>query len=323
MADHIARIVPKIVTEIQGSNTPPSSVDSKAVQPKPVSFNYKHFVSCNPKSFTGNDGLTSMLEWFDSIEVTFINSECPEYLKTRSATGVFQGRALEWWTNERNIHSNDEAYALPWAEVRELMILEFCPPHEQQNLEDEFWHLKQVGDDNLAYTTRFKKLSIIVPHQVSTPKHMITKYIHGLPSAIRDAIEAAQLDSIEEVYRFATSLNNNCVRDKQFNTPASSKPANQITQQSSGSKGKKQKSQNSGCNAIVPAANPNPASLENTKKPYTGVHPKCDTYHYHHPANSACRHCTSCNRYGHTAPYCHQTNQVQQAPQNPKPANNA
>ncbi|XP_022024476.1 uncharacterized protein LOC110924792 [Helianthus annuus] len=323
MADQIARIVPEIVTKIQGSNTPPSSVDSKAVQLKLVSFNYKHFVSYNPKPFTGSDGVTAMLEWFDNIEVTFINNECPEHLKTRIATGVFQGRALEWWTNERNIRSNDEAYALPWAKVRELMMLEFCPPHEQQKLEDEFWHLKQVGDDNLAYTTCFKQLSIIVPHLVSTPKRMVTKYIHGLHSAMRDSIEATQLDSIEEVYRFAASLNNNRVRDQQFGTPAPSKPANQITQQSSGGKNKKRKSRNSGCNAIVPATTPNPASPYNTKKSYTGVHPKCDTCHYHHPANSACRNCTSCNCYGHTAPYCRQTNQVQQAPQNPKPPNNA
>ncbi|XP_022023587.1 uncharacterized protein LOC110923838 [Helianthus annuus] len=256
MADQITRVVPKIVSELQGSTTPPSSVDSKVEKLKATKFNYKHFVSCNPKPFTGSDGVIAMLEWFDSIEVTFINSECPEHLKTRSATGVFQGKALEWWSNERNIHTNEAAYALPWAEVRKLMMLEFCPPHKQLKLKEEFWHLKQVGDDNMAYTTRFKQLSFIVPHLVSNPKRMITKYINGLPPAMRDSIEAAQLGSIEEVYRLATSVNNNRVRDKQFATPAPSKSANQVTQQPSGSKNKKRKAQGSGCNAITPAANP-------------------------------------------------------------------
>ncbi|XP_035841598.1 uncharacterized protein LOC118488323 [Helianthus annuus] len=181
MADQIARVVPKIISEIQGSNTPPSSADSKTE-------------------------------------------------KTRSATGMFQGRALEWWSNERNICSNEEAYALPWSGVRELMMLEFCPPHEQLKLEEEFWHLKQIGDDNLAYTTCFKQLSLIVPHLVSTPKRMITKYINGLPP------------TIEEVYRLAASLNNNRVRDKQFANPAPSKSAHQVTQQPSGSKNKRRKS---------------------------------------------------------------------------------
>ncbi|XP_021993533.1 uncharacterized protein LOC110890244 [Helianthus annuus] len=309
MADQIARVVPKIVSELQGSTTPPSSVDSKTEKPTTTKFNYKHFVSCNPKPFTGSDGVTAMLEWFDSIEVTFINSECPEHLKTRSATGVFQGRALEWWANERNIRTNEAAYALPWAEVRELMMLEFCPPHEQLNLEEEFWHLKQIGDDNMAYTTWFKQLSFIVPHLVLTPKRMITKYINGLPPTIRDSIEAAHLGTIEEFYRLATNLNNN--------------------RQPSGSKNKKRKAQGSGCNAITPAANPtakpaptpaaaNPAAPE-VKIQYTRSYPKCATYNFHHPATSACRLCTNCNRYGHTAPYCRQANPAPQAQQAPAP----
>ncbi|XP_022031359.1 uncharacterized protein LOC110932323 [Helianthus annuus] len=219
-----------------------------------------------------------MLEWFDSIEVTFINSECPDHLKTRSATGKFQGRALEGWSNERKIHSNEEAYALPWAE-----------------------------------------LSLIVPHLVSTLKQMITKYINGLPPAMRDSI-------------------------MQLNWKLLKKSI--VWQQPSGIKNKKRKSQGSGCNAITPAANPaakpapataaaNPAVPE-TKKQYTGSHPKCATCNYHHPTTSACRLCTNCNRYGHTTPYCRQTNpapQAQKAPaqsalpappaplQNPRPVN--
>ncbi|XP_035838246.1 uncharacterized protein LOC118485856 [Helianthus annuus] len=125
------------------------------------------------------------------------------------------------------------------------------------------------------------ELSLIVPHLVSTPKRMITKYINGLPPVMRDSIEAAQLETIEEVYRVATSLNNNRVRDKQFATPAPSKSANQVAQQTSGSKNKKPKYQGSGCNAITPSANPaakpapaaaaaNPAAPE-AKRQYTAT----------------------------------------------------
>ncbi|KAM0072431.1 putative retrotransposon gag domain-containing protein [Helianthus debilis subsp. tardiflorus] len=222
MAKQFARLIPKVVTEIQASNTPNSSIDSKVAQPKPIAFNYKHFASCHPKPFTGKEGVTAMFEWFDSIEVTFINSECPDELKTRSATGVFQARALDWWTNERNIRSNEMAYALSWEKLKQLMMEEFCSPHEQQKLEEEFWSLKQIGDDNLAYTIRFKQLSFIVPHLVLTVDRMIKKYIHGLPPAMRDTIEAAWLDNNEAVYRLAASLNNNHVRDKQ--AAAAAKP---------------------------------------------------------------------------------------------------
>ncbi|KAJ0614029.1 putative transcription factor interactor and regulator CCHC(Zn) family [Helianthus annuus] len=247
MAKQFARLIPKVVTEIQASNTPNSSIDSKVAHPKPIAFSYKHFASCRPKPFTGEEGVTAMFEWFDSIEVTFINSECPDELKTHSATGVFQARALEWWTNERNIRSNELAYALSWEELKQLMMEEFCPPHEQQKLEEEFWALKQVGDDNLAYTTRFKQLSFVVPHLVLTVDRMIKKYIHGLPPTMRDTIEAAQLDNIEAVYRLAASLNNNHVRDKQAVT--STRVANQVTidleAPTNGNEGRKRKFQNS------------------------------------------------------------------------------
>ncbi|MFS7936275.1 putative retrotransposon gag domain-containing protein [Helianthus anomalus] len=247
-----------------------------------------------------------MLEWFDSIEVTFINSDCPDELKTRSATGVFQARALEWWSNERNIRSNELGYALTWEETKALMMDEFCPPHEQRKLEEEFWVLKQIGDDNLAYTTRFKQLSFIVPHLVSTPERKRSKYINGLPPSMRDTIEAAKLDSIEVVYRLAASLNNIRVRDKQAANPVSSKPAHQITQQSNNNRGKKRKQSNPVCNAIVPPVNPNPVAPVDAPKPYTGIHPKCITCNFHHPASARCRRCENYNRYGHTINYCRQ-----------------
>ena len=43
------------------------------------------------------------------------------------------------------------------------MMDEFCPPHERQKLEDEFWNIKQKDGDNAALTARFKQLSIICP----------------------------------------------------------------------------------------------------------------------------------------------------------------
>ncbi|KAM0060059.1 putative nucleotidyltransferase, Ribonuclease H [Helianthus debilis subsp. tardiflorus] len=313
MADQFARVVPKVISEIRASETPHSSVDSKVEIRKPASFNFKHFSSCNPKPFTGNDGVTAMLEWFDSIEVTFINSDCPDELKTRSATGVFQARALEWWSNERNIRSNELAYALTWEETKALMMDEFCPPHEQHKLEEEFWVLRQIDDNNLAYTTRFKQLSVIVPHLVLTTARKITKYINGLPPSMRDTIEAANLDNIEAVYRLAASLNNNRVRDKQAAKPISSKPANQITQQSNNNRGRKRKPSNPVCNAIVPPVNPNPIAPDNAQRPYTGIHPKCATCNYHHLATARCRRCGNCNRYGHDTAFCRY--QQQQAPQ--------
>ncbi|MFS7976599.1 putative retrotransposon gag domain-containing protein [Helianthus anomalus] len=102
---------------------------------------FKQFKSCGPKEFTGKEGPTALFHWFDSIEVTLRQSGCPDDLRTLNATGVFQSRALDWWTAERSKRGNDAAYGLSWDELKEAMLEEFCPPHERQKLEDEFWHI--------------------------------------------------------------------------------------------------------------------------------------------------------------------------------------
>ncbi|KAF5762469.1 hypothetical protein HanXRQr2_Chr16g0777081 [Helianthus annuus] len=136
VAKEMTKVIPQIVSEINEVSSK-SSVESKSDSPK-ASFSFKQFKVCGPANFTGEDGPNAMFHWFDSIEVTFKQSGCPENLRTVNATGVFQSGALDWWTAERNRHNNDSAYGLSWEELRELMMKEFCPPHEVQKLENEF-----------------------------------------------------------------------------------------------------------------------------------------------------------------------------------------
>ena len=157
VAKEIASVIPKMLSDIQAIPKPESSVDSKVdPPPAPSTFTFKQFNSCSPTPFTGEDGATTMLQWFDDIAVTFRQSGCPEHLRTTNATGVFKKRALDWWTTVRNTRGDDAAYALSWADLKQLMRDEFCPPHELQKLEEEFWTLKQVSGNNEAYTARFK-----------------------------------------------------------------------------------------------------------------------------------------------------------------------
>ena len=55
---------------------------------------FKHFNSCNPSKYSGTEGASALLEWFESMENTFINSECPAELRVRHAASVLQKRAL-------------------------------------------------------------------------------------------------------------------------------------------------------------------------------------------------------------------------------------
>ncbi|KAJ0599493.1 hypothetical protein HanIR_Chr03g0105501 [Helianthus annuus] len=92
------------------------------------------------------------------------------------------------------------------------MMDEFCPPHECQKLEDEFWNIKQKDGDNAALTARFKQLSIICPDQVKTSDMAIKKYIRALPECVADFVHAAKTATIEETYLLAAEINDNRVK---------------------------------------------------------------------------------------------------------------
>ncbi|MFS7932268.1 putative retrotransposon gag domain-containing protein [Helianthus anomalus] len=209
LAAIISRTVAKAVSEVY-ENASKSSEGSQADTPKESSktaFSFKQFKACGPKEFTGEDGPTAMFHWFDSIEVTLRQSGCLENLRTLNAIGVFQSRALDWWTAERNKRGDDAAYELTWKELKAIMIDEFCPPHERQKLEDEFWNIKQKDGDNAALTARFKQLSIICPDQVKTTDMTIKK-----SDCVADFVHAAKPATIEETYLLAAEINDKRVK---------------------------------------------------------------------------------------------------------------
>ncbi|KAJ0796882.1 putative retrotransposon gag domain-containing protein [Helianthus annuus] len=209
VAKQVAKTVPQIVSELY-ENMSKSSEESRTEAPKATpkaDFNFKQFKACGPKEFTGEDGHTALFQWFDSIEVTLHQSGCPDNLRTLNATGVFQSRALDWWTVERNKRGNDAAYGHSWDELKNVMLEDFCPPHERQKLEDKFWHIKQKDGDNAALTARFKQLSIICPDQVKTTEMTIKKYIRVLPDCVADFVHTSKPATIEETYLLAAEIN--------------------------------------------------------------------------------------------------------------------
>ena len=113
MAEQMAKLVPDLISQLQAfQNSPKSSVDSKVEGPKPT-FLFKQFIACKPQEFTGNDGATALLTWFEAMELAFRRSGCPDELRTSNATGMFRSRAHDWWTSERSTRGDDEAHALP------------------------------------------------------------------------------------------------------------------------------------------------------------------------------------------------------------------
>lgn len=102
--------------------------------------------------------------------------------------------------------------AMPWVDFKDLMTREFCPRNEFKKLEVEFWDLKQEGGENLAYTTRFKELSLLVPHLVTPLSRAIEKYICGLPMQIQDTVLGRNPTMLEDAIRLAATLSDNHVK---------------------------------------------------------------------------------------------------------------
>ena len=65
----VVKLIPQIVAQVHSLSNSRASEDSKTEAPQSA-FLYKHFKPCDPMEFTGEGGVTQLLQWFDSIEVT-------------------------------------------------------------------------------------------------------------------------------------------------------------------------------------------------------------------------------------------------------------
>ncbi|KAI3821571.1 hypothetical protein L1987_09139 [Smallanthus sonchifolius] len=279
----------------------------------PSQCTFKHFNSCNPLKFYGTEGATGLLQWFESIENTFLNSDCPDNLRVRHATSVLQKRALTWWNGEKRNRGVDVAVALPWDEVKRLMTEEICPRNEVKKLEAEFWDLTQDSGENLAYTTRFHELSLLVPHMVTPLSRCIEKYIGGLPRQIQDTVIGRNPATLEDAIRLSATLTDNHVKAGTLTKKGTKKVSDTITPPTHNKEATTEPSRNNRkrktrnyvvVTPAIPINQATPMVQAPAKKPYVGIYPLCATCNYHHPQSIPCRLCTYCGRYGHTVNVC-------------------
>nr|GEV87319.1 ribonuclease H-like domain-containing protein [Tanacetum cinerariifolium] len=71
----------------------------------------------------------------------------------------YDGKALTWWNSQIHTLSQEVAVSMSWNDFKFMMIEEFCPSHEMQNLETELWHHIMVRAGHAAYTDRFHELA--------------------------------------------------------------------------------------------------------------------------------------------------------------------
>ncbi|KAI3732573.1 hypothetical protein L1987_63779 [Smallanthus sonchifolius] len=243
--------------------------------PRNPTCTFKHFNSCNPTKFYGNEGATGLLQWFESIEGTFINADCPENLKV--------------------------ALALPWVDVKTLMTDEFCPRNEVKKLEAEFWDLKQDSGESLAYTTRFHELSLLIQDTV----------LGSNPATLEEAMRLAATLSDNHV-KAGTLSKKGAKRNIEKST---TEPTKETKAESSFNGKKRKGKNFAIIAPATPLAQVAPTAFNPNKKPYVGTLPLCNSCQLHHTTYMPCRLCTNYRRSGHTANICRTAPRAYQANQ--------
>ncbi|GJR59911.1 putative reverse transcriptase domain-containing protein [Tanacetum coccineum] len=99
-------------------------------------------MKCHPTIFHVLKELNKLQRWFKRTESIFGISECVEDKKVKFAAAILQGPALTWWNAKVETMGLETMNQMPWAEMKQLMTVEFCSIEEVQRMEHELWNLR-------------------------------------------------------------------------------------------------------------------------------------------------------------------------------------
>ncbi|MFS7952293.1 putative retrotransposon gag domain-containing protein [Helianthus anomalus] len=158
----------------------------------PHGCTYKQFLDCKPANFDGTGGAVSFVRWAEKTEFVLRMSKCALDQQVTYISGLFVDGALSWWNLQVQTLGEAAAYALTWAELKELMRKKYCSRAEIQRLETEFWHLKMEGSKIAEYVHRFHDLSHVVPYMVTPEFKRIERFIWGLAPQIISMVTSSK-----------------------------------------------------------------------------------------------------------------------------------
>ncbi|GJQ95673.1 putative reverse transcriptase domain-containing protein [Tanacetum coccineum] len=139
--------------------------------------------SGNKTSQEASNASGGLTRWFKKMESVFHISDCAESCQVKYATCTLQGEALTWWNSYVKTTNLDAAYAIGWKKLKEMLIEEYYPSHEIQNMEAKLRNLTVNGSD------------------------VIERYVWGLPGDIQGNVIASKPAKIGEAIRMAQELN--------------------------------------------------------------------------------------------------------------------
>nr|GEU73391.1 hypothetical protein [Tanacetum cinerariifolium] len=165
---------------------------------------YKDFLNCQPRNFSGTEGVVGLARWFEKIELVFRISNCPSNSQVKFVTCTLIDGTLTLWNFDVQTIGINKAYEMPWKDLMKLMIEMYYPRNEIQKLENELWNL--CGMDVASYTRRFQELTLLCPRMVPKENKKIERFIWGLPDKIQGNVTYSKPFQLQDSIRMANGL---------------------------------------------------------------------------------------------------------------------
>ncbi|GKA03892.1 retrovirus-related pol polyprotein from transposon TNT 1-94 [Tanacetum coccineum] len=115
-------------------------------------------------------------------------SNCTEDCKVKFTTGTLTEEALSWWNSFAEPIRIEEAYKIPWSELKKLLIKKYCP--------------------------RTEELAVLCPTMVPNSEKLMEVFIWGLPRSIEGIVTALKPQTLEEAITITQRLMDQVIKHK-------------------------------------------------------------------------------------------------------------
>ncbi|XP_023734447.1 uncharacterized protein LOC111882321 [Lactuca sativa] len=150
--------------------------------------------------------MESAKHWIEKTKSVFEICECLEESNVKFAACTFVDQALSWWDVHIKAMTLPVANAMPWEELKEMLMVEYCPHGEVQKQEKELWNLTVENSGIEAYISRFSELALLCPGMITSEGKKIKQFIWGLTPPLQGNMIAANLETFDNAKRVAQKL---------------------------------------------------------------------------------------------------------------------
>lgn len=143
---------------------------------------------------------------FEKIESVFEICVSPEESEVKLAAWTFSDKAFAWWKDHVKALTLPVENSMAWGELKNLMLDEYCPRGEVQNLEQELWNRTVKDSDIEAYISRFNDLVLLCTGMFTSKSKKVKWFIWGLTLPIQGNVIATNPSTFDSAKRLAQKL---------------------------------------------------------------------------------------------------------------------